>query len=167
MAHCRCTAREQQLWRTAHFWTVLSQWIFCASGTDWVGRLVLDKPDAEDCTNKSATGDSLWVEYKVFIDDRPQGPGKKLEFKLGSAPVPGWDEHLLDMCIDEERELTIPPSTHKHQNIGMKETVPRDAVLQFHIRLLDINGMQRTESYKRQKEQSGRTRQASLSPAEL
>ena len=55
------------------------------------------------------------------------------------------------MCIDEERELTIPPSTHAHKNIGMKDDVPKDAVLQFQVRLLDINGSQRKSQYKRWK----------------
>merc|ERR1712066_580531 len=122
-----------------------------SDGNDsWVGVMVLDRPDTEDCTAASASGDSLWVEYEVFIDERPQGKNK-LEFKLGAAPVVGWDKHLADMCIDEQRELTIPPSTHGHRNIGMSENVSKDAVLYFQIRLLDINGEQRKSLYARQR----------------
>merc|ERR1712039_52921 len=83
----------------------------------WVGARTLDKPDAEECTQVSSVGDSLWVEYEVYIDDRRQGKNR-LEFKLSAAPVVGWDTHLQGMCIDEQRELTIPPSTHGHRNIG-------------------------------------------------
>mmetsp|Transcript_15018 Transcript_15018/g.32789 ORF Transcript_15018/g.32789 Transcript_15018/m.32789 type:complete len:81 (-) Transcript_15018:38-280(-) len=62
------------------------------------------------------------------------------------------------MCIDEERELTIPPSTHRHRNIGMADNIPKDAVLQFHVRLLDINGKERKAAYGRQKAQAERAR---------
>lgn len=116
----------------------------------WIGVMVLDQPDFEDCAAKSIKGDSLFVEYQVVIDEKPQGKNT-IEFKLGAAPVVGWDRHLSGMCIDEERELTIPPSTHRHKNIGMNDNVPRDAVLQFQIRLLDINGMQRKSVYARSK----------------
>mmetsp|Transcript_18664 Transcript_18664/g.60778 ORF Transcript_18664/g.60778 Transcript_18664/m.60778 type:complete len:178 (+) Transcript_18664:314-847(+) len=121
-----------------------------ASG-GWVGYRVLDRPDEEEeCRMLSVVGDSLWVEYEVFIDEASQGKNK-LEFKLGSAPVSGWDDHLVGMCIDEQRELTIPPSTHGHNNIGMNDNVPKDAVLQFQIRLLDINGTVRKAGHAREK----------------
>lgn len=126
--------------------------------TGWVGTMVLDRPDADECLTKSTVGDSLYVEYEVLIDDRPQGR-KRLEFTLGKAPVVGWDENLSDMCVDEERELTIPPATHKHQNIGMKDDVPRDAVLHFHVKLLDINGAERKSAYARSKARDERAKQ--------
>jgi len=117
----------------------------------WVGAVVLDRPDdPDDCRTTSAEGDSLYVEYQVMINEASQGKNK-LEFVLGKAPVEGWDEHLMGMCIDEERELTIPHTTHGHRNIGMKDDVPKDSVLQFQIRLLDINGSQRKSEYARWK----------------
>mmetsp|Transcript_6947 Transcript_6947/g.11199 ORF Transcript_6947/g.11199 Transcript_6947/m.11199 type:complete len:179 (-) Transcript_6947:203-739(-) len=127
-------------------------------GHGWIGVMVLDKPDPEDCVATSANGDSLYVEYEVFIDEQPQGKNK-LEFKLGQAPVDGWDQHLAGMCIEEERELTIPPSTHGHRNIGMKDDVPKDSVLQFRIRLLDINGQQRKSQYARWKDRDKRLKE--------
>mmetsp|Transcript_24389 Transcript_24389/g.46820 ORF Transcript_24389/g.46820 Transcript_24389/m.46820 type:complete len:175 (-) Transcript_24389:176-700(-) len=139
--------------------------LFAAAGSSqaagnhgWVGALVLDEPDPDDCELRSAQGDSLYVEYQVFIDDKFQGKNK-LEFKLGEAPVVGWNEHLANMCVDEERELTIPPSTHRHRNIGMSQNISRDAVLQFHIRLLDINGTFRKRAYASWKARDERARQ--------
>lgn len=126
----------------------------------WIGAVVLDAPDPEDCSAKSSSGDSLYVEYEVFIDEAPQGKNT-LEFKLGAAPVVGWDDYLEDMCVDEERELTIPPSTHGHQNIGMNENVSKDAVLQFRIRLLDINGVERKAGYARDKSRKARAKERS------
>lgn len=133
----------------------------CAAGAPakgWVGMRVLDRPDGEDCDRLSKVGDSVWVEYEVFIDEVSQGKNR-LEFKLGAAPVEGWDDHLAGMCVDEQRELAIPPSTHGHHNIGMNEKVPREAVLYFQIRLLDINGTERKSQYARQKARADRARQ--------
>eukprot|EP00928_Gymnodinium_smaydae_P064709 TRINITY_DN47982_c0_g1_i1.p1 TRINITY_DN47982_c0_g1~~TRINITY_DN47982_c0_g1_i1.p1 ORF type:complete len:193 (+),score=42.15 TRINITY_DN47982_c0_g1_i1:32-580(+) len=124
----------------------------------WVGFRVLDRPDADECEMTSKVGDSLYVEYEVFIDERPQGKNK-LEFKLGAAPVAGWDRHLGSMCLDEERELTLPPSTHGHKNIGMTAEMPRDAVLYFRIRLLDINGNQRRAMHEKSKQRKEKARQ--------
>mmetsp|Transcript_55637 Transcript_55637/g.162660 ORF Transcript_55637/g.162660 Transcript_55637/m.162660 type:complete len:202 (-) Transcript_55637:67-672(-) len=140
--------------------TLLSAGASSETSHGWIGARVLDRPDPEECEMRTMTGDSLYVEYEIFIDDTSQGKSK-LEFKLGAAPVVGWNDHLADMCIDEQRELTIPPSTHRHQNIGMSENVSKDSVLQFQIRLLDINGVTRKASYARWKARDERAKQRS------
>eukprot|EP00933_Yihiella_yeosuensis_P022140 TRINITY_DN17435_c0_g1_i1.p1 TRINITY_DN17435_c0_g1~~TRINITY_DN17435_c0_g1_i1.p1 ORF type:complete len:198 (+),score=46.83 TRINITY_DN17435_c0_g1_i1:174-767(+) len=120
-----------------------------------VGFMVLDRPETSDCEIVSVEGDSLYVEYKVLIADQLQGPSSKLEFKLGAAPVAGWDQHLGGMCIEEERELTIPPWIHKNKNIGTKDDILKDETLQFQIRLLDINGQERKKSHAKQQKRKG------------
>lgn len=68
------------------------------------------------CTRKSQDGDTIHVHYNGTLEDGTMFDasykrGQPFTFQLGMHRViQGWDEGLLDMCIGEERRLTIPPA---------------------------------------------------------
>ena len=51
--------------------------------------------------------------------------------------IPGWDEGIVGMCIDEKRTLTIPPELAYGWQ-GVRNVIPGGATLVFGIELLKI-----------------------------
>lgn len=78
--------------------------------------LKIDVMVLASCTRRSQNGDTIHVHYNGTLEDgTPFDSSYKraqpFTFQLGAHRViAGWDEGLLDMCIGEERMLTIPPS---------------------------------------------------------
>lgn len=69
------------------------------------------------CSRRTHNGDRVSVHYRGTLQsdgsefDASYNRGDPFSFVLGKGQViKGWDQGLLDMCIGEERRLTIPPA---------------------------------------------------------
>lgn len=78
--------------------------------------LQVDVTHGVGCGRKSSVGDTVSMHYKGTLRDgstfdSSYSRDEPFSFTLGSGEViRGWDEGLLDMCIGEERKLTLPPN---------------------------------------------------------
>ncbi|KAF2835006.1 hypothetical protein M501DRAFT_903008, partial [Patellaria atrata CBS 101060] len=99
-----------------------------------------------DCTRKTQRGDEISVHYRGTLEsdgsefDESYKRGSPFTFHLGEGEViAGWDHGLLDMCIGEERKLTIPPEMgYGSQDMG---SIPPDSTLIFETKLMGIKGV--------------------------
>merc|ERR1719476_428101 len=102
--------------------------------------------DEADCIRKSKNGDKLSMHYSgYFLDgtsfDSSYNRGKPFAFTLGAGEViKGWDQGLNDMCIGEQRKLTIP-SDLAYGDAGIGDRIPGGATLMFDVELVDIIDM--------------------------
>lgn len=87
-----------------------------ATSTTSEDGLEIDVIVPVECSRRSQNGDTIHVHYNGTLEDGTpfDSSYKRAEpftFRLGAHRViAGWDEGLLNMCIGEERRLTIPPS---------------------------------------------------------
>lgn len=115
-----------------------------ASGEAAPGELkveVAHRP--EECPRKTAVGDTVEVHYVGQLEDGQafdsslsrQGP---LEVTLGQGQViPGWEQGLLGMCLNEMRRLTVPPHL-AYGDEGFPPTIPPRATLIFVVQLVSF-----------------------------
>lgn len=102
---------------------------------------VLHKP--ETCETKSQKGQMLTMNYKGTLEDGTEfdssyGRNEPFAFQLGVGQViKGWDQGLLDMCVNEKRRLTIP-SHLAYGDAGAGDRIPAKATLIFEVELLEI-----------------------------
>ncbi|KAF2455237.1 Vaculolar membrane protein-domain-containing protein [Lineolata rhizophorae] len=109
--------------------------------------LRIDITNVVECTRKSRVGDTIQVDYRGTLQsdgtefDSSYNRGVPFEFKLGQGMViAGWDQGLTNMCIGEERKLTIPPElAYGDRNVG---SIPSDSTLVFETRLEGITGVE-------------------------
>ncbi|ODV97260.1 hypothetical protein PACTADRAFT_49001 [Pachysolen tannophilus NRRL Y-2460] len=77
---------------------------------------VTKKVGDDECARKTKDGDVLTINYTGYLADGSVFDSSKIKgrptvFKLGAGQVlPGWDQGLRNMCIGEERKLTVPSS---------------------------------------------------------
>ena len=69
----------------------------------------------QTCSRKTTRGDTISVHYRGTLAadgsefDASYNRNQPLKFTVGKGQViKGWDEGLLDMCIGDQRKLTIP-----------------------------------------------------------
>lgn len=113
---------------------------------------VMKKPI--DCVGiVSAIGDKITVSYVGYIDETSVSGVKgqivdkskqPFTFTIGKGEViKGWDTGLLNMCVNEQRRVIIPP--HLAYGSRGSKKVPSEATLMFEIELKHIN---RPKNYK-------------------
>ena len=97
------------------------------------------------CTRKTKSGDRLSMQYRGSLAsdgsefDSSYKRNTPFQFTLGSGQViKGWDQGLLDMCVGEQRKLTIPPNLG-YGNRGMGP-IPAGSTLIFDVELVGIDG---------------------------
>lgn len=99
-------------------------------------------PD-DECDMKSKKGDTLHMHYTGTLEDGTEFDssiprGQPFTFKLGSGQVIlGWDQGLLNMCVNEKRKLVIP-SHLGYGDRGAGGKIPGGATLIFEVELLKI-----------------------------
>lgn len=97
----------------------------------------------EQCSRKSKKGDILSMHYTgTLLDgkefDSSRGRHEPFRFQIGVGQVvKGWDQGLLDMCIGEQRKLTVPPELG-YGDTGAGERIPAGATLVFETELIKI-----------------------------
>ncbi|SMQ51866.1 unnamed protein product [Zymoseptoria tritici ST99CH_3D7] len=99
------------------------------------------------CTRPSRNKDTLSMHYKGTllsdgtVFDTSYKRNKPFKFLLGAGHViAGWDEGMLDMCVGEERKLTIPPELGYGER-GAGSDIPPNAWLVFEAKLMGIVGV--------------------------
>lgn len=111
-----------------------------SSSTTTVGIRVLK----EGTGTGAKDGDTLSVLYTgkltdgTVFDASSLHGNKPFSFQLGAGQViKGWDEGLVGMKVNEERQLTIPPQLGYGSNaVG---SIPANSTLIFTVTLLKIN----------------------------
>lgn len=75
------------------------------------------------------------------VFDESATRGQPIKFTLGQHNmIEGWELGLLDMCIGDERNLTVPPSmAYGEEAWG---GIPGNSVLRFWTRLVAIEGVE-------------------------
>jgi len=107
--------------------------------------LKIETTKAVQCDRKTRNGDKIFVHYRGSLTDGTEfdssyNRGYPLSFTLGRGMViQGWDLGLLDMCIWEQRRLTIPPElAYGDRAMGM---IPAGSTLVFDTELQGIEGV--------------------------
>ncbi|RKF59302.1 FK506-binding protein 2 [Erysiphe neolycopersici] len=108
-------------------------------------KIQIDK--AVECERKSRKGDTIFVHYRGTLQDGGKqfdssyDRGKPLSFVVGQGRViKGWDENLIDMCINDKRTLTIPPEFgYGSSAMG---PIPASSTLIFETELVGIEGVE-------------------------
>jgi len=101
-----------------------------------------------DCENYPEYGDTLHVHYKGMLQedgkqfDSSYDRNELFKFKVGKGEViPGWDEALMKMSLDE-KALILIPAAKAYGEAGASGfgdvKIPPGADLKFEIQLLQI-----------------------------
>jgi len=97
--------------------------------------------------SQAVKGASVTVHYTGWIYkngfrgkkfDSSLDAGQPFSFKLGAGDViKGWDQGIEGMRVGGKRELIIPPQMGYGEK-GYPPSVPRNAILDFEVQLLDV-----------------------------
>ncbi|KAF9652973.1 hypothetical protein BDM02DRAFT_2412563 [Thelephora ganbajun] len=116
-----------------------------------VPELVIDQTYVPtDCTVKTKEGDKIRVHYTGKLTngnkfDSSHDRNSPLPLTLGARQViPGWEEGLLDMCLNEKRVLTIP-SRKAYGSRGFGNVIPPKSALVFEVELVGLESAARDE----------------------
>ncbi|CAH2448940.1 Peptidyl-prolyl cis-trans isomerase [Komagataella phaffii CBS 7435] len=116
--------------------------LVCAVDSGQLRIGITRKVPPDECVQKTQSGDTVAIHYEGSLEDgtifdSSYERDQPLEFVLGSGQViRGWDQGLQNMCIGEQRKLTIPPDLgYGSRGIG---PIPANAVLVFKAELVDI-----------------------------
>ena len=82
------------------------------------------------------------LDYRVTLVDQSivdssYERGIPVTFRMGEAPIPGWEEALLGMRAGGLRSATIPP-TLGYGEAGIKGLVPPLAILNCEFEMLEV-----------------------------
>jgi FKBP-type peptidyl-prolyl cis-trans isomerase len=88
------------------------------------------------------TGQEILIDYTGYLSDgevfdSSLERGVPLEFTLGEAPLPGWNEGILGMRAGGQRHVSLPPE-QAYGEAGVAGLIPPNEPLVFEIWLLDI-----------------------------
>eukprot|EP00298_Acanthocystis_sp_HF-20_P001620 c12032_g1_i1.p1 GENE.c12032_g1_i1~~c12032_g1_i1.p1 ORF type:complete len:155 (-),score=53.02 c12032_g1_i1:31-450(-) len=97
----------------------------------------------EQCQRTSKSGDTVSVEYESRIDhirnpvhETSFENNQTIKFKLGSGDViDAWDNGINNMCVGEQRVLTINPS---HYGFATYPNLPANSTLIYKVELKSI-----------------------------
>lgn len=97
----------------------------------------------EKCDRKSKKGDLLSVHYTGKLTDGTEFDSshtrkEPFKFQVGVGQVvKGWDQGLLDMCVGEQRKLTVPPELG-YGDQGAGDRIPPRSTLVFEVELVKM-----------------------------
>lgn len=107
-------------------------------------KLQIGIKQAGDCSKKAENGDSLKLHYEGRLRttgeefDSSRKRDAPLPVVLGAGSViPGWEQGVLGMCLNEKRKLIIPSGLAYGDN-GAPPKIPPGATLEFDIELVDL-----------------------------
>ncbi|KAG4441296.1 hypothetical protein IFR05_003224 [Cadophora sp. M221] len=98
------------------------------------------------CSLKTKNGDLISVNYngtltdgKLFDSSYGGSSPQPFVFQIGAGEViKGWELGLLDMCIGDQRKLTLPPAFgYGDHTVG---PIPANSTLIFYTELMAIGG---------------------------
>ncbi|KAH0610343.1 uncharacterized protein H6S33_011870 [Morchella sextelata] len=125
--------------------TIISLVISALVASATAEELKIEKVKEIECVRKTKAGDTIQVHYRGTLEDGTEfdasyNRGQPFVFQLGQGRViKGWDQGLLDMCIGDERKLTIPYDLAYGER-GMPPVIPPKSTLIFQTELLGIQG---------------------------
>ncbi|KAF8639570.1 hypothetical protein AX17_001472 [Amanita inopinata Kibby_2008] len=97
-----------------------------------------------DCPVRTKKGDFIQVHYTGRLHatgvqfDSSHDRNAPLPLTLGLGQViKGWEQGLLDMCLNEKRTLTIP-SNMAYGSRGFSSAIPPHSALVFDVELVDL-----------------------------
>jgi FKBP-type peptidyl-prolyl cis-trans isomerase len=86
---------------------------------------------------EAQTGDTVSVNYTLWLEDGTQIESSSYEFTLGAGNViKGWDQGIVGMKVGGTRRLTIPPDL-AYGATGQGD-IPPNATLTFEVELLAV-----------------------------
>lgn len=91
---------------------------------------------------EARAGAMLTIEYTAWLADgthvdSTHDRGLPYEFRLGEAPIAGWDHGLVGMRAGGRRKLYVPPALAYGEE-GVPGLIPPGAVLTFLIELVQV-----------------------------
>jgi len=117
-----------------------------SAATDDIEVTTISKP--EQCLEKIDHPCYVTVRYTGYLEDgrifdtteQPErGP---FSFEIGAGKViPGLEMGMKDMCLDEKRQIVIPPHLAYGRG-GVEGVIPPDATLRFDVTLTLISELE-------------------------
>jgi peptidylprolyl isomerase len=111
-----------------------------ASGIRYI---VTQTPDSAQAA-KPQPGQTVSVHYRgAFLTgdvfDASEAHGGPIEFPVGAGQViPGWDEMILDMRVNEKRTIILPPEAAYGERGAGNGAIPPNSWLVFDVELVGV-----------------------------